>query len=151
MLISEKIARMIEEMLDDCGGILELQRNDLATKIGCVPSQINYVISSRFSQNHGYMVESRRGGGGYIRITRINVDDKSKFLMHFLGAVGDLLDQSTARVFTTALYENELISAREFKIISSLMTDKALEDIEDRYQRDAARAKMMKTVLLNLV
>ena len=150
MLISEKIARIIEEMLDEGGGILELQRNDLATRVGCVPSQINYVISSRFSQNHGYMVESRRGGGGYIKITRINVD-KSNFIMHFLGAVGDMLDQSTARVFTTALYENELISAREFKIISSLMTDKALEDIENKYERDAARAKMMKTILLNLV
>ena len=63
MPISDTIAAIIEEMLDGGGGTAELKRNDLATRVGCVPSQINYVITSRFSPDKGYVIESRRGGG----------------------------------------------------------------------------------------
>ena len=74
MGITDMIAGFIQEALDDAGGVLEMQRGDLAQRFGCVPSQINYVMSTRFSPEHGYIVESRRGGGGYIRITRVHVD-----------------------------------------------------------------------------
>ena len=70
MILSDHIARLIEEMLEEGGGSAEVRRNDLAAQIGCVPSQINYVITSRFTPEHGYVTESRRGGGGYIRIFR---------------------------------------------------------------------------------
>jgi transcriptional regulator CtsR len=70
MMLSDVIAQMIEEMLTAEGGSLELRRNDLAERVGCVPSQINYVITSRFTPERGYIIESRRGGGGYIRITK---------------------------------------------------------------------------------
>ena len=65
MRISDTIALLIEQMLNDGGGTAELKRNDLAEKLGCVPSQINYVITSRFTPDRGYIIESRRGGGGY--------------------------------------------------------------------------------------
>ena len=68
---SDLIARFIMEALDNEEGIAELQRSMIANRFGCVPSQINYVISTRFSPEHGYVVESRRGGGGYIRIKRV--------------------------------------------------------------------------------
>lgn len=71
MGISDLIAGFIQQELDEAGGALELQRSDLAQRFNCVPSQINYVMSTRFSPEHGYIVESRRGGGGYIRITRV--------------------------------------------------------------------------------
>ena len=71
---SDMIARFIQAELEEANGVLELQRSDLAQRFGCVPSQINYVMSTRFSPEHGYIVESRRGGGGYIRITRVQVD-----------------------------------------------------------------------------
>ncbi|MBQ6932674.1 MAG: CtsR family transcriptional regulator, partial [Clostridia bacterium] len=70
MNISNTIAKLIMDMLEADGGSAEMQRNELAQLVGCVPSQINYVISSRFTPEQGYIVESRRGGGGYIRITR---------------------------------------------------------------------------------
>ena len=76
MNISNIIATMIQEMIEN-DGYTEIQRNELAQKVGCVPSQINYVISSRFTPEHGYIVESRRGGGGYIKITRAAVDRNS--------------------------------------------------------------------------
>ena len=72
MGISDVIAGFIQEALDEANGVLELQRSDLAQRFGCVPSQINYVMSTRFSPEHGYIVESRRGGNGYIRISAFN-------------------------------------------------------------------------------
>ena len=81
MGITDMIAGFIQEALDDAGGVLEMQRGDLAQRFGCVPSQINYVMSTRFSPEHGYIVESRRGGGGYIRITRVHVD-RQTLIMH---------------------------------------------------------------------
>ena len=73
MIISDQIAKIIEEMLDRSGGTAEVRRNDLASQIGCVPSQINYVITSRFTPERGYITESRRGGGGFIRIVRVRM------------------------------------------------------------------------------
>ncbi|MGN1126719.1 MAG: CtsR family transcriptional regulator, partial [Ruminococcus sp.] len=81
MRMSDLVAQTILEMLDSQNGNAEIQRNELATTLGCVPSQINYVITSRFTPEQGYVVESRRGGGGYIRIRRIKTDDKT-MLMH---------------------------------------------------------------------
>ena len=89
--ISDIIAGFIQQELDQAGGALELQRSDLAQRFNCVPSQINYVMSTRFSPEHGYIVESRRGGGGYIRITRVQVD-RQTLLMHVINSVGSRLD-----------------------------------------------------------
>ena len=69
-MLADSIAKMIEEMLDQSHGILELQRNEMANRLGCVPSQISYVISSRFTPERGYVIESRRGGGGCRRLER---------------------------------------------------------------------------------
>ena len=84
---SDRIARFILDALESADGTAELQRSSLADRFGCVPSQINYVIATRFSPERGYMVESRRGGGGYIRITRVQ-PDASQFIMHTVNAVG---------------------------------------------------------------
>ena len=76
MGISDKIEAFIMELLkEEENDWIELKRNELATVFNCVPSQINYVISTRFNANHGYVVESRRGGGGYLKIRRLNVND----------------------------------------------------------------------------
>ena len=76
MMLSQRIARLLEEMLEEANGELSIGRNDLAEKMGCVPSQINYVITSRFTPERGYVVESRRGGGGFIRIKKIEMITK---------------------------------------------------------------------------
>lgn len=120
MLISDRIAKLIEEMLDVGEGMVEIRRNDLAEQLGCVPSQINYVISSRFTPERGYIIESRRGGGGYVRIQR-KVMDRDTYLMHFLYAVGEELDTNTCEAFLTNLLGNGYISAREKALISSTL------------------------------
>ncbi len=86
MSMSNEIAKMILEMLSD-DGETEIQRNEMAQALGCVPSQINYVISSRFTPEQGYIVESRRGGGGYIRITRTKYDSTAAVLMHVVNSI----------------------------------------------------------------
>ena len=87
--MSNEIANMILRMLEQDGST-EIQRNDFAQRFGCVPSQINYVISSRFTPEHGYIVESRRGGGGYVKISRVSYD-KGTALMHVINSIGDSL------------------------------------------------------------
>ena len=97
MRMSDLVARHILEMLEEQDGNAEIRRNELASVLGCVPSQINYVITSRFTPEQGYIVESRRGGGGYIRITRVKMD-KSTAIMHIVNSIGTTLDKATAEV-----------------------------------------------------
>ena len=93
MLISDAIAKLIEEMINEGEGAAEIKRNDLAYRLGCVPSQINYVISSRFTPERGYIIESRRGGGGYIKIMRVRMD-RNQYLMHVYNAVNDSIKRN---------------------------------------------------------
>ena len=97
MGISDLIAGFLQDCLDETGdGVLEVQRGELAQRFNCVPSQINYVMSTRFSPERGYIVESRRGGNGYIRITRVQVD-RETLLMHVINSLGDRVDLPSAR------------------------------------------------------
>ena len=92
MGISDLIAQFLQESLNEAAdGVLEVQRSDLAQRFNCVPSQINYVMTTRFSPEHGYLVESRRGGGGYIRITQVRTD-RQTLLMHVINSVGSQMD-----------------------------------------------------------
>jgi len=141
MLISDQIAKMIEEMLMQADGSLELRRNDLATRVGCVPSQINYVISSRFTPERGYMIESRRGGGGFIRITKVKMQ-RDEYLMHFFHAIGDRLDLKEAAGYLRILYDNKIVSDREAAIIRLLV-----EKIDDNEKR----ADGMRQIILTLI
>ncbi len=137
-MISDIIEKMLIEMLSDEGGTLELKRNELAERIGCVPSQINYVITSRFTPERGYIIESRRGGGGYVRITR-KVFHKDEYLMHLFCSIGEELDRKSASLFTLDMNERGVISARERAII-----DSALSEIDDT----KVIARILKKVIL---
>lgn len=150
MLMSEKIAQLIEEMLNEGGGTLELKRNELATKVGCVPSQINYVITSRFGKDRGYIVESRRGGGGYVRITKLRMD-KSTYLCHLLGAIGNNISESDAASILSALASNDLITSRERILISSCISATALEKIGSETDRATLRADILKATIFALI
>ena len=105
MLLSEHIAKLIEEMIEEGEGSTNVRRNDLAQRLGCVPSQVSYVISSRFTPERGYITESRRGGGGYIRIVRVPMS-KDEYLMHFFQAIGTSLSENEAKAYVRNLLEN---------------------------------------------
>ena len=121
MRMSDIVARHILEMLDECDGNAEIQRNELASVLGCVPSQINYVITSRFTPEQGYIVESRRGGGGYIRITRVRMD-RQTLLMHVINSVGGELDLPSARAILSNLAESGAVSAEVARCLLAVMS-----------------------------
>ena len=149
MGISDMIAEFIRGELEDADGVLELQRNDLAQRFHCVPSQINYVMSTRFSPEHGYIVESRRGGGGYIRITRGRVD-RPTLLMHFINSIGPEIDTQSALAIVRNLYETEAISQETARLLQIVLSDTALRSVP-RSTRDVLRADLMRQVLIHCV
>lgn len=149
MLMSEQIAQMIEALLTASDGEVELQRNELAGKIGCVPSQINYVITSRFTPARGYIVESRRGGGGYIRIKKMPLD-RIGYVMHFLSAINDSIDYTTASVFIENISDQKIITRREALMLRACLSDRALYNVPVQL-RDSVRASILKNSVLGLL
>ena len=147
--ISDIIAGFIQQELDQAGGALELQRSDLAQRFNCVPSQINYVMSTRFSPEHGYIVESRRGGGGYIRITRVQVD-RQTLLMHVINSIGSRLDAASARAMVQNLVQSEAISRELGQALLSATGSRALQSASPE-SRDVLRADIYKQVLIHSV
>lgn len=148
-MLSDQIARMIEEMLDERGGSLELRRNELAQSLGCVPSQISYVITSRFTPERGYLIESRRGGGGHIRIVRKKMH-RDEYLMHFFYAIGKNLEEREARAYLINLLDNGVLTEREAVIITNAVSDAALGSIAPE-GRAIVRADIFKRILLSLM
>jgi len=148
MGISDIIAGFIDDVLSDTGGTAELQRAELATRFNCVPSQINYVISTRFSPEHGYIVESRRGGGGYIRIKRV-VMDAEMLLMHTVNAIGDKIDMNTAGALIANLRHNNAINDEQARLIMSATGANALRPANP-LERDTLRASILKQILINV-
>lgn len=146
MKMSDLVAQTILEMLDDHNGNAEIQRNELATTLGCVPSQINYVITSRFTPEQGYMVESRRGGGGYIRITRVHADNEI-LVMHIVNSIGDKIDKVTAEVMIKNLYRQQLLDRKLANVMMVALSDRALATAPQNI-RDSLRASIFKNMLI---
>ena len=148
MRISDIIAGFIDEMINETGGSAELRRAELAHRFKCVPSQINYVISTRFSPEHGYIVESRRGGGGFIRITRVEMEPKM-LTMHTVNAIGDSIDLNTTAAMITNLRQNDIINDTEVRLILSAVGNNALRAVMP-IERDTLRASILKQMLISL-
>ncbi len=148
-MLADAIAKMIEEMLNEGDGILELQRNELASRLGCVPSQISYVISSRFTPERGYVIESRRGGGGCIRIVRKQMGE-NEYLMHFFCAIGDSIEENEAMAYLKNLAENGLISTDSFLISRAALSNAALASVHPS-QRSTLRARIFRQMILSLM
>ncbi len=149
MGISDLIACFISDMMDSSDGTAELQRVELANKFGCVPSQINYVISTRFSPERGYIVESRRGGGGYIRIRRVHTDPKL-LLMHTVNAVGDEVDLRTAVALLSNALESGSLDSAAASLMEAAVSDSALRAVPGA-NKNAVRAAILKQMLLKLM
>lgn len=148
MRMSDLVAQYIIEMLDRENGSAEIQRNELAGNLGCVPSQINYVITSRFTPEKGYIVESRRGGGGFIRISRVKMD-RGTALMHIINSIGTILDKASAEAMLKNMLQRDMIELTSAKLIASALSDRTLTNVEQS-KRDAVRADLFKNMLLTL-
>lgn len=148
MRMSDIVAKHILEMLEQQSGTAEIQRNELAGTLGCVPSQINYVITSRFTPEQGYIVESRRGGGGYIKITRVKMD-KGTAIMHIVNSIGITLDKATAEIMINNMYNQSIIDRTTARLLSSAMSERVFVEVPQNF-RDVFRARIFKNMLLTL-
>ncbi len=147
--LSDIIESFIKDMMNDMDGAIEIQRNELANRFNCVPSQINYVISTRFSTDKGYYVESRRGGGGYISIKRLNTGSAGEYLMHIITSIGDKLSQHTCEVFIQNFMDYDIVSEEEARLMKAAISDKVLMNAPPD-TRDEIRAAILKNMLMSL-
>ena len=148
MKLSDAIADMILNMFDDDTPTIQIQRNDLAAQLGCVPSQINYVITSRFTPEQGYRIESRRGGGGYIMITRAAT--KENAIMSLVNSIGKSIDEKSAKANIYNLHYQGLISDKAGRIMMSVVSDNNFKGIENE-TKNQIRANLLKQMIISSV
>ena len=148
MRMSDMIEEFIKELFNEDDDYIEIQRNDLAEHFNCVPSQINYVISTRFKPSQGYYVESRRGGGGYIKIKKVNMA-KNNYLMHIIASLDDQITSNEVDIFLSNFLSNKIIKEKEAKLLKVATSDNILSLVHEN--RDKLRANIFKNMLLNLI
>lgn len=146
--ISDIIERYLKSILADSSKI-EIKRSEVADQFDCVPSQINYVIKTRFTLQNGYLVESKRGGGGYIRIAKVNLISDPNLLDELIEYVGESINETKAFQIIQTLYENELLTHKEAHLVASAV-EKSTLALSDTALEDAIRAKILRSILNRL-
>ena len=146
--ISDVIEQFILDQLQDYGE-LNLSRNELASFFNCAPSQINYVLSTRFTNPKGFIVESRRGGGGYIKLTRVDLDKNDYLEKLICDTIKDEIDLNLANQLVDGLLVRGIIDEREHNIIMSSISNKALSN--PLKMENKLRANILKNILINIV
>lgn len=149
MRLSDTIEEFIKTMMAQDEQEIELKRNELAEYFSCAPSQINYVLSTRFTPDHGYIIESRRGGGGYIRVIRLR--QKAEDLIHYLlnERIGDSIDLKTAEILLRQLVERGELTRGQAELMHSALTPQALSVPIPESMKDSMRARILRSMLLN--
>ncbi len=148
MRISDMIEDFIKALFTEDEEYVEIQRNDLAEQFNCVPSQINYVIATRFKPSQGYYVESKRGGGGHITIKKVSVT-KSNYLMHIITSMEEQLTSQEVDIFISNFLSYNMVTQQQAKLLKVATSDNVLSIPQPA--RDEIRAKIFKNMLLNLV
>ncbi|HFH9836746.1 TPA: CtsR family transcriptional regulator [Streptococcus suis] len=141
---SDYIEEHIKAILDQVS-VAELRRSELASRFEVVPSQINYVIKTRFTASRGYIVESKRGGGGYIRIGRITFSDKHELVRDLLKNMGDSLSATVFADILQLLFDEQLMTEREGNLLLATSSDEVLGK-----EAGEIRARMMYQILRRL-
>ena len=150
MRLSDSIESFIKTLMTQEEPEVELKRNELAEYFGCAPSQINYVLATRFSPDHGYIIESRRGGGGYIRIVRV-VQSGAQRLMYLTNErIGDAITEPEAVRLIIQLVEQGLVSPAEGEIMRSAVSAQAMSVPIPDALKAALRARTLKTMLMTI-
>lgn len=148
--LANEIERHIKKLLDrSLEGFLEIKRNDLAEMFMCVPSQINYVLETRFSNHQGYHVESRRGGGGFIKIVKLGVKQDEDLLTLVNSTVGKMISQQSGEGLINRLEEEGFLTRREGILLKSIIDNNTL--VLASPDRDLVRARILRSVLISLL
>lgn len=147
-VLSDHIESFIKELIED--GSAELQRNELAQKFHCAPSQINYVLTTRFSPSRGYIIESRRGGGGYVRVIRLDAD-RTDFILDLIESyLGKPVGFRQAAELANGLAETGFIDKDMKNAVLAAVSDKALCCVPDEL-RNEVRASILKAMLVSMI
>ena len=150
MRLSDTIESFIKTMLSEESTEVELKRNELAEYFGCAPSQINYVLATRFSPDHGYLTESRRGGGGYIRIVRV-VESGPQRLMYLVNErIGESLTEEECIRLISQLKEADIVTADEASLMAAAVNSRAMGVPLTDEMKNAMRARIMKSMLMTI-
>ena len=147
MRVSDLIEDFIKDLFEEENDYIEIQRNTLAEKFNCVPSQINYVISTRFKPSQGYYVESKRGGGGHIRIKKI-APSKQEYLMYIINNIGETITSQDIDVLLSDFLSYGIITEKESKLLKVATSDNVLQ--LDKTIKDVVRSRIFKNMLINL-
>ena len=143
--LSNSIEEFLNELIEEANGALEIQRSKISDHFNCAPSQINYVLTTRFTPYKGYYVESRRGGGGFIRIVKVEFQDHKKSLDLFRDFIGDSITKDKADLLIKELRRRDFISSREAELIRVSLSDRSLSLSDNR---NILRANILKNILL---
>jgi len=147
--LSDIIEEFIKSLLNESEGILELQRNELADYFDCAPSQINYVLATRFSLDKGYYIESRRGGGGFIKIVKLDIEPDDYILHLITDRIGNRISQQAAEAIVTNIQERGIINDREALIMKSVLNDKVIAIPSTL--KEHVRANILKAMLTSVL
>ena len=147
MRLSDSIEQFIKTMLAQEEQQVELKRNELAEYFGCAPSQINYVLATRFTPDHGYIIESRRGGGGCIRIFGMQQDTGKQLVYLLHERIGDSISARSASHLIQQLNEREMVTADEAALMLAAVSPQSLSLPLPEELKDALRAKILKNML----
>ena len=147
--ISDRIEHMIKQMLEESDGEIMIVRNEMANRINVVPSQISYVLSTRFTNVQGYLTESKRGGGGGIVLKRVTPSRRSSYLMHACNAIGHSLSFAEAKVLIRNFTDYQAIDAVTASVMTSAVSNKALAGL-DPFDKNIVRAAILKNMLAAL-
>lgn len=147
--LCDSIEEFIKALITETEGQIDIQRNELADYFRCVPSQINYVLATRFSLDRGYYIESRRGGGGYIRVRRLNID-KDEYLLHLITSrIGVSLTQETADSMIETMADQKIITHREAVIMKTVVNDKSIS--LPASMKNVIRANLFKSMIMGVL
>lgn len=145
--LTESIERFLKDLFDESDEYIEIGRNDLAERFECAPSQINYVLSTRFTPYKGYAIESRRGGSGYIRIIKLRTQSKSETKELYDKVIGDSLTKDKARSVIESLYEKQMVTKKEAQLMIYATDDNSLKNL-DYNLRNTVRSDLLKNMML---
>ncbi|MBK1812599.1 CtsR family transcriptional regulator [Clostridium sp. YIM B02505] len=147
--LSDIIEEFIKNLLEQsCDQELQIQRNELADKFSCAPSQINYVLTTRFTCDKGYLIESKRGGGGCILIRKITYDTKDKIYEIISSSIGDSLTYQNGVAIIESLYDLDIINKRELALIKITINDRTLQNTENK---NKVRADILRSLVMVLL
>ncbi|ADO77842.1 CtsR family transcriptional regulator [Halanaerobium praevalens] len=143
--LSDQIEKYLSKKISEYQGKVKIKRNQLAENFDCAPSQINYVLNTRFTVEKGYVVESQRGGGGFIKIIKVTLNSETEVIQKVINKLDNAINQREAKGIIKRLYENSLISKREFHLMKRAVDRNVLET--SLPERDYLRGRILKNML----